>query len=182
VLVIRQSVIRVPFVDGGNGTMMAPVMATFAVVGLLMAMALICAVISQEDPEYAGVMVLPAAMMVPFLAGQSDLVNLSSALGLVVLVFLLSALLTVITSFLPSAIASFVAPAAIGLEFVLLTAFKSESIFPTGAGNTAKILFAVIVVTTVGLAILVPMLSAWVRQVTRLAQTRDLSQGPSILA
>ena len=170
VLVIRQSVIRVPFVDGGNGTMMAPVLATIAVILLLTLLAVVCAVLSQEDPEQAGIMFLPAALMVPLLAGQSELVSLDSALTLALGVFVASALLTMIASMLPAIAASLLVPAAIGLEFVYFTIFQTASIFPTGSGLTAKILFSAVVITTVALAVAVPMLSSWVRQVTRIAE------------
>lgn len=176
VLVIRQSVVRVPFVDGGNGTLLAPAVATAAVIGLLLMLALACAVLSQEDPEYSGIMFLPAAMMVPLLAGQSDLVSLPSALLLATAIFFVASLLTVLASILPGAFPALIAPATIGLEFVLLTVFRNTSLFPTGAGSTAKVLFFAIVVATLILAIVVPMLSVWTRQVTRLAQTQSLSQ------
>jgi hypothetical protein len=170
VLVIRQSVIRVPFVDGGNGTMMAPVLATVVVILLLTLLAVVCAVLSQEDPEQAGIMFLPAALMVPLLAGQSELVSLSSALTLALGVFVASAVLTVIASMLPAMAASLLVPAAIGLEFIYFTLFQTASIFPTGSGVTAKVLFSAVVIATVALAIAVPMMSSWVRQVTRIAE------------
>lgn len=176
VLVIRQSVVRVPFVGDGNGTLLAPAIATAAVIGLLLVLALACAILSQEDPEYSGIMFLPAALMVPVLAGQSDLVSLPSALWLAASIFAVSAALTVLASMLPGAFPALVAPLAIGLEFVVLTAFRNQSLFPTGAGSTAKVLFFAIVVVTLILAIVVPMLSVWTRQVTRLAQSQALSR------
>ena len=175
VLVIRQSVVRIPFVGEGNGTLMAPAIATAAVIGLLLVLAIACAVLSQEDPEHAGIVFLPAAMMVPLLAGQSDLVSLTSALYLAVGIFAVSSILTIVASIMPGGFPAVIVPATIGLEFVLLTAFQSTSIFPTGASGTAKVLFFAIVVATVALAILVPIMSVWVRQVTRLAQSRTLA-------
>jgi hypothetical protein len=175
VLVVRQSVVRIPFVDGGNGTLLAPALATFAVIGLLILLAVACAVLSQEDPEYSGIMFLPAAMMVPLLAGQSDLVSLPSALLLAAAIFLVSGMLTIFASMLPGAYPTLIAPAAIGLEFVILTAFRKASLFPTGAGSTAKVLFFAIVVATLILAIVVPMVSIWTRQVTRMAQMQRIS-------
>lgn len=176
VLVIRQSVIRVPFVDGGNGTMMAPVLATVAVILLLTLLAVACAVLSQEDPEQAGIMFLPAALLVPLLAGQSELVSLSSALKLALGVYVASAVLTVLASMLPVVAATMVVPAAIGVEFLYFTLFQTTSIFPTGSGITAKILFSAVVVVTVALAIAVPMLSTWIRQVTRIAESGRRSE------
>jgi hypothetical protein len=173
VLVVRQSVVRIPFVDSGNGTLLAPSVATVAVILLLALLALACAVLCQEDPEFAGVVFLPAAMMVPLMAGQSDIINLSSALAIAAAIFAISAGLSVLASMLPGAFPTLVAPITIGLEFVLLTAFRDASIFPTGAGTAAKVLFVVIVVATVALASLAPSASGWIRQVTRLSQSRQ---------
>ncbi len=173
VLVVRQSVVRIPFVDGGNGTLLPPLIATVTIVLLLAALAGACAVLSQEDPEYAGIIFLPAAMMVPLLAGQSDLVSLSSGLLIALTIFGVSAVLTVVATMLPPAYASVVTPATIAIEFIALTMFHSSSIFPIGFGITAKLLFFVVVASTVALAILAPMISVWVRQVTRLARIQS---------
>lgn len=169
-LVVRQSVLRIPFVDSGNGTLLAPALATAAVLFVLLALALASAVLSQEDPEYAGVAFLPAALMVPFLAGQTEILSLRSGLLICAGIFVVSALLTVLASMLPGAYPALIAPVAIAVEFVALTLARETSIFPIGAGTTAKILFFIVVIVTVGLSISVPLLSLWVRQVTRLAR------------
>lgn len=169
-LVVRQSVLRIPFVDSGNGTLLAPALATAAVLFVLLALALASAVLSQEDPEYAGVAFLPAALMVPFLAGQTEILSLRSGLLICAGIFMVSALLTVLASMLPGAYPALIAPVAIAVEFVALTLARETSIFPIGAGTTAKILFFIVVIVTVGLSISVPLLSLWVRQVTRLAR------------
>lgn len=169
-LVVRQSVLRIPFVDGGNGTLLAPMIATGAVILVLILLAAASAVLSQEDPEYAGVGFLPAALMVPFLAGQTDVLTLRSGLLICTGIFLTSALLTVVASMLPGAYPALITPMAIAAEFVLLTLVRETSIFPIGAGTAAKILFFVVVIVTVALSILIPILSHWIRQVTRIAQ------------
>lgn len=175
-LVIRQSVIRVPFVDRSNGTLLAPTIATLVVVLCLIGTALACAVLCQEDPEYSGVAFLPAAMLVPVLAGQTEMTRLTSTLWIVAAIYLTSALLTVVASMLPGAYPWLVAPVAIAIEFVALTLFRSESVFPIGAGSVAKTLFFLVVIVTVGLSILVPLISGWVRQVAR------ITRGPSTVA
>jgi hypothetical protein len=169
-LVVRQSVLRIPFVDGGNGTLLAPTIATGAVILVLVLLAAASAVLSQEDPEYAGVGFLPAALMVPFLAGQTEILSLRTGLLICTGIFVASAILTVAASMLPGAYPALVAPTAIAVEFVLLTLVRETSIFPIGAGTAAKILFFIVVIVTVALSILVPILSQWIRQVTRIAQ------------
>lgn len=177
-LVVRQSVIRIPFVDRSNGTLLAPSIATLVVVGCLVIVALACAILSQEDPEYSGVAFLPAAMLVPTLAGQTETTGLTSALWIVSVIYLVSALLTVVASMLPGAYPSLVAPVAIAIEFVALTLFGSDSIFPLGAGSVAKTLFFLVVIVTVVLSILVPLMSVWVRQVTRIARSSTVNTIP----
>lgn len=174
-LVVRQSVLRIPFVDAGNGTLMAPTIATAAVIVVLMLLAGAAAVLSQEDPEYAGVVFLPAALMVPFLAGQTELLSLRGGLLICTGIFLTSAVLTVVASMLSGAYPALIAPMAIAIEFILLTLVRETSIFPIGAGTAAKILFFIVVIVTVALSILVPLLSQWVRQVTRIAQIESRS-------
>ena len=169
-LVIRQSVIRIPFVDRSNGTLLAPSIATLVVVACLVLVALAAAILSQEDPEYSGVAFLPAAMLVPVLAGQAEITSLTTTLWTVSVIYLASAMLTIVASILPGAFPSLVAPLAIAIEFVGLTLFRNESIFPIGAGSVAKTLFFVVVTVTVTLSILVPMLSVWVRQIARIVQ------------
>jgi hypothetical protein len=172
-LVVRQSVLRIPFVDSGNGTLLAPALATAAVIVVLLALALASALLSQEDPEYAGVVFLPAALMVPFLAGQTEILSLRAGLMICGGIFVVSAILTVVASMLPGAYPALIAPVSIAVEFVALTLARETSIFPIGAGTMAKILFFIGVIVTVALAILVPLLSLWVRQVARLTRAGD---------
>lgn len=171
-LVVRQSVLRIPFVEGGNGTLLAPTIATLAVIVVLILLAAGSAVLSQEDPEYAGVVFLPAALMVPFLAGQTELLSLRGGLLICAGIFFAGGILTIIASMLPGAYPALIAPMAIAAEFILLTLVRETSIFPIGAGIAAKILFFIVVIVTVGLSILVPLLSQWIRQVTRIAQVQ----------
>ncbi len=170
-LVVRQGMIRIPFVDRSNGTLLVPALATLAVVLCLGFLALGCAILSQEDPEYSGVAFLPAAMLVPVLAGQNGPEGLTSTLWTLGVIYLLSAALAVVASVLPGGFPSLVTPVAIAVEFIALTLAQDDSIFPIGAGSVAKTLFFIVVIATVLLSIGVPLASAWVRQVIRIART-----------
>ncbi|MEJ7838676.1 MAG: hypothetical protein WKF81_07655 [Thermomicrobiales bacterium] len=167
-LVVRQSVVDIPYLDRSTGTLWPPLLATVGVAVVLIGLALASAVLANEDPEYAGVLYLPAAMLVPILAGPVDVTDFRTSVFGIALIYLVVAGLTVVASVLPGAFPTLVAPVAIAVEFMALTAYRNESIFPIGAGTTSKVLFYGIVFVAVSLAIAVPTMSLWVRETRRL--------------
>ncbi len=178
-LIVRQSYLRVPFVGWGNGTLTMPLISTLAVVVLLVALALAAAWMSQDDPEYAGILFLPTAMLVPFFAGATEIVSLRTALIIAAIVYIVSGVLTVVASMLPGSYPMLVAPIAIAIEFLVLPLSDSVPIFPTGAGAASKLLFFVVLAVTVGLTIAMPNLAAWVRSVRDLVRYGE-EQSPTV--
>jgi hypothetical protein len=167
-MIVRQSFLRVPFVEFGNGTLAMPVLSTVLVVLAMLAIALGSAFLSQDDPEYAGMLFLPAALLVPFFAGATEITGLATALAIIGSIYVACGVLTVVASMLPAAFPTLVAPIALALEFFVLPISESAPIFPVGAGMSAKLLFFVVLAMGVGLTVAVPMLAVWVRQVRRL--------------
>lgn len=170
-MIVRQSFLRVPFVEFGNGTLVMPILSTIVVVGAMVVIALASAFLSQDDPEYAGMLFLPAALLVPFFAGATEITGLGTALMIIGVIYVACAFLTVIASMLPGAFPTLVAPIALALEFFVLPVSESTPIFPVGAGMSAKLLFFVVLAMGVGLTVAVPMLAVWVRQVRRIVGT-----------
>lgn len=164
-LIVRQSYLRIPYVEWGNGTLRMPMVSTLTVIGLLLTIAFVAAWMSQEDPEYAGVLFLPAALLVPFFAGATEIVSLRTALIIAISVFAATGILTIIASVLPGAYPMLVAPVALAIEFFVLPLSDSVPIFPLGAGLASKLMFFIVLATTVGLTVGMPNLAAWVRQV-----------------
>lgn len=169
-MIVRQSFMRVPFVEFGNGTLVMPVAATVLVVGGMAVIALAAAFLSQEDPEYAGMLFLPAAMLVPLFAGATEITGLSTALAILGVIYIAVGVLTVVASVLPAAFPTLVAPIALALEFFVLPVSEGAPIFPLGAGMSAKLLFFAVLAVGVGLTVAVPMMAVWVRQVRRIVQ------------
>lgn len=167
-MIVRQSFMRVPFVEFGNGTLVMPVASTLLVVGAMAIIALGAAFLSQEDPEYAGMLFLPAAMLVPLFAGATEITGLSTALAILGVLYVAVGMLTVVASMLPVAFPTLVAPVALALEFFVLPVSEGAPIFPVGAGMSAKLLFFVVLAVGVGLTVAVPMMAVWVRQVRRI--------------
>jgi hypothetical protein len=173
VLVVRQSVVQIPYLDSSNGTLLAPLLTTIGIAFVLVMIAIVSAVLSNEDPEYAGVLFLPAAMLVPLLAGPTEITGFKTALLGIALIYFFVALLTVVASMLPGAYPTLVAPVAIAIEFLALPANRAGAAFPLGSGWMSKLLFFGIVFVAVALAIVVPTLSLWVRETRRLMNQRS---------
>ncbi|HEU0165269.1 MAG TPA: hypothetical protein VFQ54_09505 [Thermomicrobiales bacterium] len=165
-LVVRQSVARIPFMDTSNGTMMAPVLMTLILLIGLTGVAVGSAALCREDPEYSGVVFLPAAMFVPIFAGATSITSFRTAMLMTATIYLATAILTMVASVAPRQWVIVFTPATLALEFLILTAVRGSDIFPIGAGFASKALFFFVVAYTVALAIAVPMLSYWVRHVS----------------
>lgn len=171
ILVVRQSVARVPYIDWSSGTLAAPMVMTLVLIGALAGIGLLAAYLCREDPEYAGVVFLPAAMLIPFFAGSTSITNLHSAMLLVAGIYLVTALLTVVAFVAPPSIAGLIGPVAIMVQFLVLAAIRGADIFPVKSGLSPRVLFFLTVAATVALTIVVPMASYWMRQVTLIIRT-----------
>src|SRR5699024_5809661 len=125
---------------------------------------------------------LPAALLVPFFAGATEITSLSTALIVLASIYAASAILTVVASMLPGAFPTLIAPMALALEFLVLPLAENTPIFPTGARMSAKLLFFVLRVVAVGLTVAVPMVSVCMRQVHRIVVGGNRSANAPIAA
>jgi len=164
-LVIRQSTVRVPYLDAAHGTVFAAVVSTIAVLVVLVGIALYVAWASREDPESAPLLFLPAAMLVPLLTSATEFAGIGNALPAAGLIFALVAGLTLVASMLPPVYTVFVGPVAVAAEVLFVTLVRQERIFPVGIGEAGMVLFASVVVAAIGLVVLLPAISAWIQQV-----------------
>jgi hypothetical protein len=164
-LVIRQSTVRVPYLDLAHGTVYAAVVSTMAVIVALVGIALFAAWASRQDPETSPLVFMPAALLVPLLTSATEFATLSVALIVAGMIFASAAALTVVASLLPSAFLVFVAPLAISAEVLFVTLVRQDRIFPVGAGQAGIALFAAVVVAAIAIAVMLPAISSWMRQV-----------------
>lgn len=169
-LVVRQSVSRIPFMRADNGTLLAPTLTTLLLIAVLTGIAIASAVLSVEDPEYAGVIFLPTAMLVPFFAGATTITSLRTAMAMLAIVYVATAGLTVVASFTPTRYVDVIAPATIMIEFLILAAVRGSDVFPIGAGAISKALFFTVIAYTVAMTIAVPLMAQIARQVVTLVQ------------
>lgn len=175
ILAIRRFTIAVPSFEHGHGILLAPVLATLAAIVAFAVLALSIAFATREDPEYAGLLLLPACLMVPMCVGMSMNLTLSSWLKATALVFVATGLATVVASLLPGALAALVAPVAIALEFLFLTFIERTPVFPQSTGPVAIALFWSVLIAAVVLAVLLPVFSAWLGRIDRAAKSMEFA-------
>lgn len=173
ILAIRRFTIAVPSFEHGHGILLAPVLTTIAAVVAFGVLAVGIAFATREDPEYAGLLLLPACLLVPMCVGMSMNLTLSTWLDATALVFVATGLATVVASLLPGALAALVAPVAIALEFLFLTLIERTPVFPQSAGSVAIALFWSVLIVAVVLAVLLPVFSAWLGRIDRAAKAME---------
>ena len=176
-LIIRQSTVRVPYLDLAHGTVYAAVFSTMAVLVVLIGLALCVAWISREDPESAAVLFMPAALLVPLLTSATEFARLDSALLVAGLIFLLASILTLVTSVIPPAYSVFVVPFAVACEVLFVTVIRQDRIFPIGVNEAGMALFATVVVAAIALVATLPSLSSWMGRVDRFRAAHHHSAG-----
>jgi len=73
---------------------------------------------------------------------------------------------------LPSAFLVFVAPLAVAAEVLFVTLVRQDRIFPVGAGQSGVALLSAVVVAAIAIAVMLPAISSWMRQVDIIWQYR----------
>lgn len=176
ILALRRYAIAVPSFLDGHGVLLAPVVATIAAAVAIITLAIGIAFATREDPEYAGLLLLPACLLVPMCVGMSINLTLSTWLTASAAVFVAVGLATLTASLLPGALAALVAPGAIALQFLFLTVIRRNPVFPHAGGPAALILFWSLLVIVVVLAVLLPLLSQWLGRVDRRARSLEYAR------
>ncbi|CAN5803311.1 hypothetical protein BH20CHL2_BH20CHL2_06830 [soil metagenome] len=164
-LIIRQSTVRVPYLDMAHGTVFAAMLSTAAVVVALAGVALAAAWIAKEDAEASAILFLPAALMVPLLTSATEFAELRSALLVAGSIFTIATMLMFLASMLPPGYVVFVAPLAVAVEVLFVTIVRQDRILPVGVNEVGMALFATVVVAAIALVVVLPSMSAWLSKV-----------------
>lgn len=172
-LIIRQSTVRVPYLDMAHGTVFAALLSTSAVLMALVGLAGATAWISRESPEASALLFMPAALLVPLLTSATEFAELESALLVAGSIFLVATVLLLIASVVPAAYVVFVAPLAVALEVLFVTMVRQDRIFPVGVNEAGMALFAAVVVAAIALVVMLPSLSTWLNTIDQIRAAND---------
>jgi hypothetical protein len=167
ILVIDRYLLRTPYLNDAHGAVLPTVIAVGVAIVALLALGCATAILSREDPEYAGVLILPACLLVPVCIGDTRVSSLEGTLQVASLVFAAAAVATVVASLLPGKLPALVAPAILAGEFILLSVLRQLPSVPSGAARIISAMFLLLMLAAGFLTIIVPMLSIWCARVRR---------------
>lgn len=170
ICVIARFLVRTPYIDETHGAVIPTALGLLAALAVLFGLGFASAVLSREDPEYAGVLILPACLLIPVYLGEGRVSSLERTLLAASLVFMMSAVATVVASLLTGALPALVAPAFFAGEFVLLSVMQDVPSIPRDAAPLISVSFLTLVFAAGAMTVIVPILSIWcarVRQVVR---------------
>ncbi len=176
ILVIARYVFRAPYLDGVHGPLLPPVLILCVAIFALMALGVTTAIVSREDPEYAGVLVLPACLLVPLCSGDTRVTTPETTLQAVSLVFVATAVSTVVASLLTDTLPALVAPCVFAIELMVLSVLRQFPSTPEGAASPVTVAFAALILTAGLLTAVVPMLSVFCVRVRRHVRRSDASR------
>jgi len=173
ICVVARYLVRTPYLDEAHGAVIPTVLGLLAALAVLLGLGFASAVLSREDPEYAGVLILPACLLIPVCLGEGRVSSLDRTLLAASIVFLVSAVATVVASLLTGALPALVAPAFFAGEFVLLSVLQDLPSIPRDAAPFISIAFLTLVFAAGAMTVIVPILSIWCARVRQGVQELD---------
>jgi hypothetical protein len=181
-LALQVTLLREPYVSWGRGSASPAVVATLVVAMVLLVGAVWAVSASWSDPDQAGLLFMPQAMVVPALIGMRSTILESPALRIFGEILLLSAAAIAVSWLVPYTYRLLTPAIAVAVEFVLLWAIGYGPWFHATSGNVVRVLYSVMLALTVILVVAVPFVALWVKHdaiAVRQAQQRAVrSQQP----
>jgi hypothetical protein len=117
-LALQVTLLREPYVSWGRGSASPPLVATLVVAMVLLVCAVWAVATSWDDPDQAGLLFMPQAMVVPALIGMRSTILESATLRIFGQILCLAAIAIAISWLLPPAMRLLTPPIAIAVEFV----------------------------------------------------------------
>ncbi len=163
-LTLQATLAGLPHV-GSAGESIAPViLATLGAATMLVVIAGVVAVGARAEPHGAGLLFLPAGLLVPAVLSVESLPAEPPVLRTFAAVSALAGVALVVGWLLPEGSRPLIGPLVLGLEIVLLWIMdRGPSADPTSS-RIVPVLYAVLVAIAVVLVVVVPLMAVWVRR------------------
>ena len=172
-LALQVTLLREPYVSLERHSAAPSMVATFIVTMVLIVGAVWAVATSWENPDEAGLLFMPQAMMVPALIGMRSTILQGAALEMLGQVLFLAAGATAVAWILPQSSRLLVPPVAVAIEFVALWATGHGPWFHATSGDIVRVLYSLMLAVAVILVVMAPYVAAWVRHGAGVAmQTR----------
>jgi hypothetical protein len=173
-LALQVTLLREPYVSWGRGSASPPLVATLVVAMVLLVCGVWAIATSWDDPDQAGLLFMPQAMVVPALIGMRSTILESATLRIFGEILLLASIATAISWLFPPAMRLLTPPIAIAVEFVFLWATGYGPWFHSTSGNVVRVLYSVMLAFTIILVVAVPFVALWAKHgATEIRQARQ---------
>jgi hypothetical protein len=162
-LALQVTLLREPYVALARQSAAPSMVATFIVTMVLFVGAVWTVATSWENPDEAGLLFMPQAMMVPAMIGMRSTILQGPALEMLGKILFLAAVATAVAWLLPQPSRLLVPPVTVAVEFVALWATGHGPWFHATSGDIVRVLYSVMLAVSVILVVMVPYTAAWVR-------------------
>lgn len=169
-LALQVTLLREPYVSYARQSAAPSIVATLIVAMVLIACAVWTLSTSWEEPDEAGLLFMPLAMMVPAMVGMRSSIQQRPALEMLGYVLLLAAVATCVGWLLPISGRLLVPAGAVAVEFIGLWLTGHGPWFHHTSGDIVRLLYVVLLALAVILVVMVPYGAAWIRHGTRRSQ------------
>lgn len=163
-LSIQVALIREPYVSIESGSAMPAVLATLLVIFFIFVLAAVSSVRFWTRPDQASLVFLPVALLVPQAVGERSEIGVGQALAILALAMLLGALATAISSYLGMGVRLLVPPTVLAILILILWIGGRGPVFQPTSGGIVRLLYILMLATTVVLVVCVPIFAVWLRR------------------
>jgi hypothetical protein len=157
IVALQASASRVPFVAVSRGSAGPLLWLTFATVLTLLGLWLFAAYQSDQSPENAALLFLPAALLVPAILGARGSLGEASVLAMLGEASLLAAAIIFIAVLGPARWRPVAGGAALGAQYLLLLALGRGPVTGQDAGAIVPVCAVVLLAVTALLTVLTPL-------------------------
>jgi hypothetical protein len=165
---------RQPHVALTAGSAWAPILMTGLLCVLLIAIAIAFAIWSADGPDEAGLLVLPAAMIVPAIIGVRGEIDEASAAQALAQAAMIASIAALMSWSVAPPLRAFAPPVALGLQVVVLWLSGHGPSFTRTSGQIVPLLFSILFAVTVAVVVGTSIIAIIVRQLER--DTRPFGQ------
>jgi hypothetical protein len=180
-LALQVTLLREPYVSWGRGSASPAMVATLVVAMVLLVGAVWAITANWNEPDQAGLLFMPQAMVVPALIGMRSTILESPALRIFGEILLLSAIAIACSWLAPPALRLVTPPIAVAVEFILLWGTGYGPWFHSTSGNVVRVLYVLMLALTIVLVAAVPLVALWVKHdavAVRQARQRAVRKQP----
>ncbi len=162
-LAIQVSLMREPYVALSEGSAWPAIAVTIISALFLVAVGVSAAFRFWAQPDQAGLVFLPLALMIPAAIGNRGPITIDNGLAVLAISMFIGALATVAAAPLTISMRLIVPPAALAVEIIVLWLTDRGPVFHPTSGTIVSFLYVAMLAIAIALVVLVPIIAVRIR-------------------